>query len=60
MKTSSSEQKSKECCFAEKENLMESLRACEFCTDSIEDLRLCYSRAAKVSGRRAKSCLVGS
>ncbi len=49
---------SKECCFLEKERLMDVLFACDYCTESIEERSNCYKKAAKDSGRRSKECLI--
>ena len=50
-------EKARECGLNEKNNLVQSLRACEFCTDSIEELRSCYSETARRSGRAARECI---
>ena len=47
----------KTCCALEKERLMGDLFICDYCTTSMEDRHLCYKKAAKQSGLRARDCL---
>jgi hypothetical protein len=42
----------------EKQRLVSELRACDFCSDTIEDHNDCYQRVAKESGRNARNCLI--
>lgn len=49
---------SKACCSLEKKHLVEVLRACDYCTESLEERHQCYKKAAKESGRRARACLI--
>ncbi|MFH0726760.1 MAG: hypothetical protein V2B19_10490 [Pseudomonadota bacterium] len=46
------------CCSMEKQRLVSELRACDFCSDTIEDHNDCYQRVAKESGRNARNCLI--
>ena len=50
-------EKTIKCCSLEKESLMEVLFACDYCTTSIEDRHLCYRKAAKESGMKARTCI---
>lgn len=50
--------KSKECCSLEKKRLTEVLRACDYCSESIEERHWCFKKAAKESGRRSRECLI--
>ena len=43
----------------EKKRLMKALEKCNFCTDNYDDFHSCYRDAAKESGERARSCIVG-
>ena len=43
---------------SEKESLMEVLLACDYCTTSIEERHLCYRKAAKESGMKARTCIL--
>lgn len=47
------------CCSMEKPHLMEELRKCDMCTTSYEEFHRCYRKAARDSGERAKSCMLG-
>lgn len=51
-------EKAIKCCSLEKESLMEVLLACDYCTTSIEDRHLCYRKAAKESGMKARTCIL--
>ncbi len=46
------------CCSLEKESLMEVLLSCDYCTTSIEERHLCYRKAAKESGMKARTCIL--
>jgi hypothetical protein len=50
--------KGKECCSLEKENLMEVLLACDYCTTSMNERHQCYQKAAKESGVKARACIL--
>lgn len=45
------------CGINKRENLLKSLRCCEFNTDSIQELRSCYSRTARQNGESARQCI---
>lgn len=45
------------CCSEEKHRLMDVLRTCDYCTESLEERHLCYRNAARNSGERAKACI---
>ncbi len=47
------------CCALEKQHLAEEIKKCDFCSESYADLHQCYRNAARSSGERAKSCLLG-
>ncbi|MDA3916589.1 MAG: hypothetical protein PF690_06420 [Deltaproteobacteria bacterium] len=51
-------EKAIKCCSLEKESLMEVLLACDYGTTSIEDRHLCYRKAAKESGTKARTCIL--
>ena len=55
----SSKQSAASCCSMEKQRLVEEIKKCDFCSDSYEDLHRCYRSAARASGDRAKSCMIG-
>jgi len=40
----------------EKKRLIEELRKCDLCSDSVSSRHQCYQSAAKESGRRARQC----
>ena len=46
------------CCSLEKESLMEVLLAYDYGTTSIEERHLCYRKAAKESGMKARTCIL--
>ncbi len=50
--------KTKACCSAEKQYLMDMLLACDYCTESLEERHACYKKAAKQSGKRSRECLI--
>ena len=50
----------KTCCSDEKDRLMKVLFECDYGTQSIEDRHLCYQKAAKQSGQRARACLAAN
>ena len=47
----------KACCTNEKNRLMDVLFECDYCTESVQERHLCYQKAAKESGKRARECL---
>lgn len=46
------------CCSVENHRLKDVLRTCDYCTESLEERHLCYSKAARDSGKRAKACII--
>ena len=42
----------------EKNNLVQELRKCDFCSSSYEEFHNCYRDAARESGQRARTCIV--
>ena len=51
-------EKGKKCCSLEKESLVEVLLACDYCTTSFDERHLCYQKAARESGMRARACIL--
>ncbi len=47
------------CCSVENSRLVDALRTCDYCTESLEERHLCYRKAARHSGKRAKACMIG-
>ena len=56
---SSSRENAARCCSMEKQRLVEEIRKCDFCSESYEDFHRCYRSAARASGERARSCVIG-
>jgi hypothetical protein len=56
MKTDQKEMK--KCCSLEKQNLMEMIRSCDFCSTSWEEHHRCLRQAARQSGQRSRACTV--
>jgi len=50
--------KAKRCCTIAHERLTHRLVSCEMESNTPEERHACYRRAAKISGRRAKACIV--
>ena len=50
--------KGKKCCSLEKESLMEVLFACDYCTTNLDERHLCYQKAARESGIKARACIL--
>ncbi len=48
----------KSCCSQEKDRLMDVLRTCDYCTESMEERHYCYQQAAKQSGKRSRECIM--
>ena len=46
------------CIKSEKQQLMEDVRRCDFCSTNMEEHRRCYEEAARESGWRSKSCFI--
>ena len=48
------------CCAIGKDRMVESLRACDYCTTSMEERSACYKAVAKETGQRTKSCMLSA
>lgn len=46
------------CAAVGKKRMMEALRACDYCTTSMEERSECYQAVAKESGLRSKTCMM--
>ena len=46
------------CLNAEKQQLIDDVRRCDFCSTDMEDHSRCYEDAARESGARSKSCFI--
>ena len=55
----SPDKKAARCCSIEKQRLSKEIKKCDFCSETYEDLHHCYRNAARTSGQRARSCVVG-
>ena len=44
------------CLKSEKEQLVEDVRRCDFCSTNVEEHGQCYEEAARESGWRSKNC----
>ena len=55
MKTST--HKKQQCCSMEKQQLVQSLYQCDFCTTSYDEHARCYRDAARRSGERSQTCM---
>jgi hypothetical protein len=50
--------KKKRCCSLEHDRLVHQLGACEKESNTSQDRHRCYRKAAKVSGSRARQCML--
>lgn len=50
--------KAKRCCSREYERLVRRVGSCEMESNTSEERHACYRRVAKMSGRRAKQCII--
>jgi hypothetical protein len=48
----------KECCSLEKQNLMEMIRTCDFCSTNWEEHHHCLRQAARKTGQRSRACMI--
>ncbi len=46
------------CCATSKKRRTDALRACDYCTTSMEERSACYKAVAKDEGLRYKTCLL--
>lgn len=46
------------CCALEKIRMKEALRACDYCTTSMEERSACYKIIARDTGLRTKACIL--
>jgi hypothetical protein len=54
----SSRSQARECCSAEKERLVETLKSCNIYSTGSIQRHNCYRQAAKETGRKGKGCLL--
>jgi hypothetical protein len=55
---SDSAYKAKKCCSTARKSLMKDIRVCDMCSSNWHEHHACLSRAAKRSGRQARSCMI--
>jgi len=46
------------CCSSERRNLVEAIRACDYCSTTYKRHLACYRKVAKNSGRNARDCMI--
>ncbi|MFH2093916.1 MAG: hypothetical protein ABIJ31_16270 [Pseudomonadota bacterium] len=46
------------CCALGKKRMSDALRACDYCTTSMEERSSCYKAVAKKTGLRTKACIL--
>lgn len=46
------------CCAVGKKRLTDKLRACDYCTTSMDERSACYKAVAKDEGLRSKTCMI--
>jgi len=46
------------CCALGKKRMMDALRSCDYCTNSLEERSECYRAVAKDTGLRTKTCIL--
>lgn len=46
------------CCAIGKKRMTDALRACDYCTTSMDERSACYKAVAKDEGLRSKTCIL--